>query len=267
MTLLRDQHQHYDLRFLGQSVATIKIKGDNVKITNKDQKAKKNDLAISTKTKWDEVPWQSNEAREFRALFKSLLNCEVRFKEHRVESILLKEFSRSRKRDKSIYNIQPVCIAAGAFFQMPTPIAASQEEPTYSPSSGHIDILSRVRHKDNKVRLCVMELKYKYEQPTEVMKQAVAYATFIAQLLRSNSGQCWYELFGFTGSIPKDLLIDVAVVMPEPPPHVQGGLISFGECIEVCSNTHLKLYSLYYFLEEKDKIPKFSGSLDEELMK
>ena len=42
---------------------------------------------------------------------------------------------------------------------MPTPLSASKKDIKYVRIGGGIDILARIKHKDNNVRLCVMELK------------------------------------------------------------------------------------------------------------
>jgi hypothetical protein len=62
-----------------------------------------------------------------------------------------------------------------------------------------------------------MELKdenTKREPPKEVMKQAIAYAAFIRELLRSNFGRDWWRLFGFRGEIPEPLELYALCVMP-----------------------------------------------------
>jgi hypothetical protein len=101
---------------------------------------------------------------------------------------------------------------------MPTPLYASNiTNIKYAKSAGGgIDILSRIG-KSNKTKLCIMELKDENtakEPPEKVILQSLAYATFIRELLRSDSGQKWWKIFGFGGKIPRQLELYVASVMP-----------------------------------------------------
>ena len=139
--------------------------------------------------------------------------------EHDMECELLKNFSQKSSVGKAIPYIQPVMICdTGARFQMPTAIKASSAKDgiiEYSNSSG-IDILARAG-KGRGTKLAVLELKDSYsksEPPEKVMHQAVAYATFIRELLRSDCGEKWWEFFGFGGNIPQKLEIKAIVVMP-----------------------------------------------------
>ena len=77
---------------------------------------------------------------------------------------------------------------------MPTPFKASDHTPTYrGKNGGGIDILACVRH-GNSTRLGVIEIKDE-TKPNEnielVINQAVTYACFIRELLRSKSGDKW----------------------------------------------------------------------------
>jgi len=269
--LLKDNVINYDLRFLGQSVAYIKVKQGVVKITTNTKKDSCNikyfDIDIPLKAE----KWNSYRASKFRSEFSRCISDKAHSQEHKIESALLSEFKRNDKSQKALYNIQPILLA-GSFFQMATPIKASLKEIQYAGiKGGGIDILARVRHKDNSVKLCVMELKDEYtksEPPQKVMNQAVAYATFIANLLRSESGNNWYQLFGFTGDVPEVLTIDVSIVLPYP---VKGEPEDFNKMrIEVLEDTFIELYSLYF--KEKSKFIdgynfEFTGSLREAMMK
>lgn len=269
--LLINKGIKYDLRFLGQSVADINIKQGDIIITTKD-KDKANVKYFGVNRPLKNEKWNSYQASKFRSDFKKCTDVKGHSKEHNVESALLSEFQRKNRSEKALYNIQPVLLA-NAFFQMATPLKASSIPIDYAKNNkgGGIDILSRVKHKDNSVRLCIMELKDEYtkkEPPEKVMKQAVAYATFIANLLRSESGNNWYKLFGFSGNVPGILIIDVSTVMPYPEKEVP---VDFNnERIQISDNTFIELYSLYF--KEKSKIKdgynyEFTGSLKEGMMK
>ena len=102
---------------------------------------------------------------------------------------------------------------------MPTPISASnKKEITYSGTSGGgIDIFTRTGH-GKATHLNIMELKdenRRGEEPSVVIKQAIAYATFILRLLRSESGAEWYKLFGFRSTLPDSIKVYATCLMPK----------------------------------------------------
>lgn len=236
---------YYDLRFLGQSVATLKVDKGIVTISTKD-KNKSNVGYFKINNSLQDALWKGIRARKFREAFEESTFKRGKSPEHALESSLLAEFRQKKKSLKSLYNIQPVLLA-NSFFQMPTPLTASKKEIKYTRKGGGIDILARVKHEDGQVRLCVMELKDEYkpsEPPEKVMKQAIAYATFIAHLLRSDCGDSWYNIFGFSGNVPNNLIIDTSIVMPYP----KNGKVKHikRESIKVFDNTSIELYDLYF---------------------
>ena len=102
---------------------------------------------------------------------------------------------------------------------MPTPISASNKKAvTYSGTSGGgIDIFTRTGH-GKATYLNIMELKdenHKGEEPTVVIRQAIAYATFILRLLRSESGAAWHKLFGFSSALPDSIKVYATCLMPK----------------------------------------------------
>ncbi|MDX1828239.1 MAG: hypothetical protein R3342_01715 [Lutibacter sp.] len=260
---------HYDLRFKGQSVATLTVKNDTVTISTKD-KEEKNKQWFNIELSLKNVLWKGITASEYRKAFKESTYKRGKSPEHALESSLLSEFRQQKKRLKSLYNIQPVLLA-NSFFQMPTPLTASKKEIKYARKGGGIDILARVKHEDYQVRLCVMELKDEYnpsEPPEKVMSQAIAYATFIAHLLRSKSGKNWYNIFGFSGDVPETLIIDTSIVMPYP----KNGKVKHikQEKIKIFDNTHIELYDLYFkdnTATEEGNNYKFIGSLKDVMLK
>jgi hypothetical protein len=52
------------------------------------------------------------------------------------------------------------------------------------------------------------------EPPAKVILQGLAYATFIRELIKSDSGQQWWRIFGFGGKLPRQLELYVVSVMP-----------------------------------------------------
>lgn len=277
----------YDLRFKGQSVATVKeTAAEKVKLSPKsDANQKYFGLDLRKKV----VDWDSTEASNFRSFFKkeSLKfttehpeadRKKIKSEEHRVENCLLREFSKQLGKEKALCYIQPIKLY-NLFFQMPTPLKASTHNPTYSERGGGIDILARIKPLKGISRICVMEVKDENkpaESQATAMAQAVTYAVFIAYLLRSKSGQHWWNFFmersltetkgkdvTTRNKVPKPLHIDVVTIMPQ------------GTTEEFCDkhilldelDTTLHCHSLYYDKElfQKDETFIFSGTYPNQL--
>jgi len=211
----------FSLRYLGQEVARLNAVKDMITISTKNF-VKNNERDFGCKIKLDDVEWKSKTASDFRRHF---LNCTKRTdnsgkknEEHRIESLILTEFSKNTGANKAFSYIQPVKIAGVARFQMPTPLYASDiNNLKYCGfRGGGIDILARTG-RGRTTKLCIMELKDendKKEPPAKVIKQDLAYAVFIMELLRSESGQNWWKIFGFGGIVPKSIELYVVCVMP-----------------------------------------------------
>ncbi|MGN0039198.1 MAG: hypothetical protein ACI36Y_08740 [Coriobacteriales bacterium] len=240
----------YELRFHGQSVAAVRVAAnpmggeERVQIKTKPVKAVRDALAacgraddaeflegLNAGGQW--IGWHSGDAVRMRRVYKELdailsgSRGGVALKgqpEHGMESWLLKNYSQKSSEGKEVPNIQPVKIpGTPACFQMPTPLRASKAKDgagaiEYSKQyGGGIDILARMGT-GRGTKLAVMELKDAFEPsepPAKALKQAIAYATFIRELLRSDSGAEWWGIFGFgSDSVPESLDIRAVVVMP-----------------------------------------------------
>ena len=211
----------FELRYLGQTVADLICKDSPKLDTCKYNDTNKRDFDCEVAL--TSADWKGKGAQEFRKHFKSRLtarntNGKKANEEHRKESLLLTEFSKNKSKEKVLIGIQPVKIAK-VRFPMPTPLSASDHKKVkYSGTyGGGIDILTRVRTKDKSINLCIMELKdenTKTEPPKEALKQAIAYTTFIRELLRSESGEEWWKLFGFRRKLPDKLVLLAACLMP-----------------------------------------------------
>ncbi len=204
-----------ELRFLGQTVAELRCNETlNLHTTGYEEK---NEKYFGCKIKLSKTPWDSLDARKFRSFFKSSDMVKNKSnEEHRIESLLLTEFSKSGK--KVLKNIKPVMIH-NLRLPMPTPLKASNHKKvSYSgPRGGGIDILTRTGTGGLATNLCIMEVKdenVKKEPPKDAIKQAVIYATFIRELLRSDCGEDWWKIFGFGGTVPAKLTLFAACVMP-----------------------------------------------------
>ena len=248
VTEAKNKGDLFSLRYLGQDVAKLKVNEDTITISTKNFNTNNRDH-FGCDIKLDDAEWKSKEAANFRNRF--VKNPErnngsgKKNEEHRIESLLLTEFSKTNSEEKSIVNIQPVKIGGIARFQMPTPLAgANIKDIRYSGGNGGgIDILARVG-KGASTKLCIMEVKDKYESPKKVLQQGVAYATFIRELMRSACGEHWMKIFGFKG-LPKKIELYVACVMPKD---VKNDKFEDKTLIIGDDNLHLR----YLYVHEKD---------------
>ena len=228
----------FDLRYQGQSIADLvvsakpgeKAQGYEVALQISEGKAKTNlrDFGFSMAENASGNPiWSLKDAAKFRAHF----NAEPfrtdagnkKNQEHRVESEILTDMlKRSNAAGKILCNMQPVLLC-GERFQMPTPLSASGVKSgrlVYGgPQGGGIDILARAGTGGANTNLCIIEVKDQNESkepPQAAMKQAIAYTTFIWQLLRADAalGQKWWNMFGFGRDIPAQLTLFAVVAMP-----------------------------------------------------
>jgi hypothetical protein len=253
------------LRFSGQDVAKLYIRKDKIIISTK--KFDSNNLRdFGCNVILDDCEWRSQEAKNFRNHFSSYFERTKKSgkgnEEHRIENLLLTEFSKKSSGDKKLCKIQPVKLAGIYRFQMPTPLSASNiNKLKYSGSQGGgIDILAR-SGTANGIKLCIIEVKDEYkpnEPPTKVIQQALAYATFIQQLLRSKSGKEWWKLFGFNRKLPKHIQINVVCAMPT----TTDNDTSFSNQIIKIDNDSFQLHYIY-FQEKNNEIKDILTSLSE----
>lgn len=260
----KDNSSYFDIRYQGQSVGQISV-------SNKDEVF----LHIS-KTQYDNncnqkyfvgypeklclpgiFKWAtSKEAKAFRAFFKSDPG-KKGHPEHRCENLLLRELSKSYSNNKSLCHIQPVTITKDLFFQMPTPISASGEKPYYSDGKGGIDILARRNGK-----LVVFELKDQYssnhETPSKVIKQAIAYATFLVELCKTNARKDFWKLCGFNNITHGNETINVSVLLPDPKKDVKE--LSFANQELNVPGSKMKLKLHYTLFEINGETASITGT-------
>lgn len=279
----------YDLRFAGQSVGIIEVnKEKEVKLTVSAGQAKyaKEKFGFAESKELKRVCWKCDKgAISFRKFYlnnESTNRVAIKSPEHRIESELLKEFSKeTRKEDKHLCNIQPVRLG-GKFFQLTTPLKGSTHVPTLSltekengATGGGIDILARIKHSAFRSRYAIIELKDENkdnESQEETMFQALIYATFMAHLFRSKSGKYWWYLMKNNPSkddmlkdinVPDHIDLDVITLMPEG--SSGEGDLSNLELEDL--NVTLHLYTLYYKTDKKGNPCGFVGTLVNELNK
>lgn len=222
-TTRKDKELKLDVRCFGQSVAELTARKDDIYITT-DGKDKNNQDYFKCNITLDKnVRWRDEKATEFRSFFSEITKqsdniIKIKSEEFKVQNILLKEFSKKEWENKPIINIQPVRVH-GVWFGMPTPLSASDHEclSYANHNGGNIDILARTGLGSISNCLTVIEVKdenLKKEPPRIVLKQAMHYAVFIRELLRSKSGDNWYKILGYSNEMPKKLKIRVACAMP-----------------------------------------------------
>lgn len=279
----------FDLRFAGQSVGEIKVnvktRQVNLLVNKKQADFAKDSLGFSDskELKGKEDWFTGTNAHNFRKFYYGLVSTDripIKSPEHRLESFLLKEFSKkTRAENKKLCNIQPVRLG-DKFFQLTTPLKGSTHNPQISiidngkgnigAQGGGIDILSHILHEgENYPRLAVIELKDQNiakEPQVEVMEQALIYATFIAKLLRLTScGKEWFNIFGFGKDITSLNHIDLDVISLMPVGSSKEGELS---PIEIDGlNITLHPYTLYFSTDAQGNPDQFSGTLLEAIKK
>ena len=245
----------FDLRYLGQSVGSIHCKRNGVFLhISKDQYANNCNpdffVGYPTICKAGEYDWKKDEvAKAFRAYFQTRPE-KKKHPEHRYENLLLNEFFKKTSKDKSLLGIQPITIGKNTdlFFQMPTPLTASKNFIKFSKGHGGIDILAR----HNRV-LTVIELKDEYQNPDEVIRQAIAYATFIVELCKTRAKSDFWKLCGFSND--SQMIINVVCMLPAS---VDKAEPSFAKKIVVVPNSDFQLCLHYIYFDKEAKITKTS---------
>ena len=209
----------FDVRFSGQAIAELKCTNKEIKLST-DKYNKTNESAFGCELSLSAVDWDSPKAKEFRKFYRELFANGKKVnkgnEEHRIESLILTELSR--RKDKILRNMASVKIS-GVRFPMPTPLKASDHATvTYAKQfGGGIDVFARAGTGGINTTLCIMELKDENkasEPPKDAIKQALVYTTFIRELLRSESGEKWWKMFGFGGKVPNKLVLNAVCVMP-----------------------------------------------------
>ncbi len=210
----------FSLRYKGQEVGKLVVKDEILCYPAYENNKKNFGFTPSFQGKF---PWNSENAREFRKFFSAKehtrIDCGKKNDEHRYESMLLTCFEDRNKEIDAFKHIRPVSVISGVRFPMPTPISASNKKAVnYSGTSGGgIDIFTRTGN-GKATYLNIMELKdenHKGEEPSVVIRQAIAYATFVLRLLRSDSGAEWYKLFGFSSTLPDSIKVYATCLMPK----------------------------------------------------
>ena len=252
-----------DIRFLGQSIGTLFLdKSENIPKFKKNKNLANIDTGIPKLE--SEENWSGKNMKKLRSFLHiiEVKDANTHSSEHKCENLLLREFSKRESKGKSLVNIQPITFDR-EFFQLTTNLKASRKgEVSYSKNGGGIDIMARVRHKDNKVYIAVFELKDQnntQEPMSDVIQQALSYAVFIAKLLDSKAGAKWMRIFGYKGQCPK--VIDVVGIIPK-------GKETFVEGEYKVGNYTLQTHTLYFDKEKlfSNEKSDFSGTFTDLLL-
>lgn len=267
----------YDLRFAGQSIGEITVDKEtgNLQLHVDDEKAARTKKYFGFEMQPLNVEWAKEDAETFIDNYRKLSigKVNVYSEKRKIESLILEEFAKtSRAEGKKLCNIQPVRLCE-QFYQLTTPLAECSTDPTISITDGKasgvgIDILARITTKSARHRLVIIELENKQEgSDVETMFKALAKATFIAHLLRSNSGKDWWELFefNFTNPVKDTDQIDLYVVTLMPKGSSKEG--EFEEIPVKGKNVTMHPCTLYYETDEEGNITEINeGTLLDEIM-
>lgn len=253
----------FELRYYGQTVAKLNGYNDGKHKLSTKGLEENNRRDFGCAIQLNGVDWAGPEAAKFRKYFKDRKTPRNKEgntgnEEHRLESLWLTELLKSG--GKALPNTKAVEIGK-VRFPMPTPLSASNHKAIkYSGlHGGGIDIFARTGTGGGNTFLCIMELKdenVKSEPPKDALKQAIAYSTFIRELLRSECGQQWWALWGFNGELPKQLILYAACVMPSS----SCNDYSFNDMSLDINGDIIKLHYVY-FVEENNRITKVETSL------
>ena len=240
----------FSLRYMGQAVASLAVKRDGKITINATQKiTKSNSDYFEWPTELHNAEWDKTEAQNFRRHFIKEIKADLspRQCEHKYESMILTEMEKNDKATKfqgTFSGLQPVKIAGVCRFQMCTPIKASQKNLTAynKDKGGGIDMLARLGV--GNPCLSVIELKKPGSGSVQdTMEQGIAYTTFLVKLLRSKSGQDWYNIFEYKRKLPAKLALNCVVAM--------GKGNKFDPQTLPIGNDEIRLHYMYY--EERDK--------------
>jgi len=194
----------FSMRYLGQQVAKltattsigVQCQSDQIQLVLSTSGSdydfdEANKKYFECEIQLKESDWNGDDAKVFRDRFRRRHSCDTKVKspEHRIESLLLTEFSKP-ETPKALIGIQPVRIAK-VRFGMPIPLNAhNRGVVTHSLGPGGIDILARFST-PGQTNLCIIEVKdenIRDEPATDAIEQAIKYTVFIHQLLRSDAG-------------------------------------------------------------------------------
>jgi hypothetical protein len=206
----------FSLRYLGQQVATLRVKAGGDVFINISPKTAAVNAKLFGIELVGEHPWKRAEAQKFRRHFRGLehpkYHSSVKIEEHHIESEFLRQMRdpTGKKFNGTLKGIQPVMIG-GFPFQFPVPISGNTGLPKLT--KGNIDILAR-RGTGKGTRISVWELK-RPKTTAHAISQAYIYSVTLLKMLRTpQSGDIWYrDIIGFGRKVPAKLRIESVVAV------------------------------------------------------
>lgn len=280
----------FDVRYDGQSIVEIdagELNNNDLNINKYDFKDDKTIKAYPEYAPFKEINDHSEKYRQILKYFADRpirnINCDTKNVEHKYESEILSQFAKKISKDKPLLKIQPVDLL-GFRFQLTTPLKASKikngvEFLKYAKKGGGIDILARTGSGIHST-LNIIELKDKAEsneKPEVAIKQAIAYAVFIRELLRFEKDdkgrkvnqKMWYAFFTSNSKnklniqkekvIPENLKINAVIMMPKGMFNEKG----FKNYVYTFSGEHNDSIRLHYiYFNENDFNEEYDTSLN-----
>jgi len=253
------------VRYLGQMIAMINIRSNGIYMSTVNKtREENNERHFDCNIVLRNELWGSEKVKNFLTHFKGLpkrdneIVTSHKVEEDRLEDLIVYRFRKDSQNSSS--GFFPVNIS-GITFKFHTPIKGSGHNKGNYISSGpsHVDILARYRSNDaDEERLCIIELKDENvpNEPVEmVVQQALVYAVFIRELLRSESGELWWRFFGFDTPLPEKLVLIAASMMPDVSAEYSSSNVDevFGGYqlhLEEGSDDVIELHYIYFNKEE-----------------
>lgn len=260
----------FDLRYKGNKLGTIEANCDEALFhPYTDRKGEQIVSDVEKLQSFDNYKWGDELEGEIRRILKEEIETD---EEHQFESCLLNDFANSHYENKVIPYITPVTWTGNrsSFFQMPTTWKGSKiserartEEKliqeirkgsfwAVDSMGGGIDILARRIYRPAKPILSIMELKNPSGSFSEynVILQAIAYAVFIRELIRSKkaNGEKWWKFFISGGtSSSTELQLEAVVLLAAKKRNKKP---DFAESVIKLGEDKISLHYLY--LEQKE---------------
>jgi hypothetical protein len=205
----------FSLRYLGQQVATLRVKTGGAVFINIAPKTAAVNATLFGIELTGEHSWKGTEAQKFRKHFKNLDSSKYHSsvkEEHHIESEFIRQMRNPtrKKFNGTLKGIQPVMLG-GFPFQFPVPISGNTGLPKLT--NGNIDILAR-RGTGRGTKISVWELK-RPKTTAHAISQAYIYSVTLLKMLRTpESGDIWYrDIIGFGCKVPAKLTIESVVAV------------------------------------------------------
>lgn len=241
----------FSVRFHGQEVARLKVAPKPMLyVDSKHERATSRYFGLNTPVWKEGREWNSPDAAEFRASFRRIADrtASGHIEEHAFEARILQELEKGDRRTKfagSFAGVRPV-LFAGFPFQCVLPISACKGVPV--ATDGHIDILTRRRGSDGRVRVGVWELKRPGEL-AHAIEQAYVYTVTLAFILRGDSARDWYRILGFSRPLPPKLELEsIVAVSQSTRPALERAALKFLEenPFDLDDHVNIKPFAAYY---------------------